>query len=63
MEWKGDRLGILEMRRHYANYFHGYPNVKIFRERLVTSDTLGEIDLVFADMKEYYYFVSDKLTV
>jgi len=63
MKWKGDRLGILEMRRHYANYFHGYPNVKIFRERLVTSDTLGEIDLVFADMKEYYYFVSDKLTV
>ncbi len=63
MEWKGDRLGILEMRRHYANYFSGYPNVKMFRERLVTADSLDVIDLIFADMKDYYYLVPDKQAV
>jgi nifR3 family TIM-barrel protein len=35
VEWKEGRLGILEMRKHYANYFKGLPNVKDFRDRLV----------------------------
>lgn len=60
MEWKGERLGILEMRRHYANYFHGYHNVKPFREKLVTAESLEAIDAVFAEMKDYYYLVPEK---
>ena len=36
IDWKGEVLGILEMRRHYANYFKGIPNVKHYRNRLVT---------------------------
>jgi tRNA-dihydrouridine synthase len=63
MEWKGDRLGVLEMRRHYANYFHGYPNIKPFREKLVMADTIDDIDAAFAEMKEYYYLVPDKLPI
>ncbi len=43
VEWKGGKLGILEMRRHYANYFRGYPNVKPLRQLLVTADTLDEV--------------------
>jgi nifR3 family TIM-barrel protein len=35
IEWKGEVLGILEMRRHYANYFRGMPNVKAYRTQLV----------------------------
>lgn len=35
-EWKGDRVGVLEMRRHYANYFKGIPNFKPFRTQLVS---------------------------
>ena len=31
IKWKGDRLGILEMRRHYKNYFKGIPNFKYYR--------------------------------
>ncbi|MDX1477507.1 MAG: tRNA dihydrouridine synthase DusB [Saprospiraceae bacterium] len=37
LEWKGERLGILEMRRHYTNYFRGYHGIKQFRAVLVTS--------------------------
>jgi tRNA-dihydrouridine synthase B len=37
MEWKGERLGILEMRRHYSNYFRGLPHFKEYRMKLVQS--------------------------
>ncbi len=43
VEWKGDGLGVLEMRRHYANYFKGIPHFKPFRMRLVTTDTIEEV--------------------
>ncbi len=36
VQWKGERLGVLEMRRHYGNYFRGLPQIKAFRSRLVT---------------------------
>ncbi len=38
LDWKGDKLGVLEMRRHYSNYFKGYQNIKPYRNRLVTED-------------------------
>ncbi|WP_394992540.1 tRNA dihydrouridine synthase DusB [Emticicia sp.] len=54
IRWKGDRLGILEMRRHYSNYFKGLPNFKEYRMRLVyslewqeISDILDEITIVY----------------
>jgi len=43
MAWKGERLGILEMRRHYANYLKGFPNIKEFRARLVNSLDKNEL--------------------
>ena len=36
--WKGERLGVYETRRHYANYFKGIPDFKPYRQKLVTSD-------------------------
>ncbi|WP_118974136.1 tRNA dihydrouridine synthase DusB [Taibaiella koreensis] len=44
VEWKGEKLGLLEMRRHYASYLKGLPNVKEYRMKLVNSDTLAEIE-------------------
>ena len=43
VDWKGERQGVLEMRRHYANYFKGIPNFKEHRQRLVTLDSSEEI--------------------
>ena len=34
--WKGDRLGVVEMRRHYANYFKGIDHFREHRLELVT---------------------------
>jgi len=43
VEWKGEKLGILEMRMHYANYFRGIADFKPYRMELVTRDTLPEV--------------------
>jgi tRNA-dihydrouridine synthase B len=37
LKWKGEKLGLLEMRRHYTNYFKGLPNFKEDRTELVTT--------------------------
>jgi hypothetical protein len=44
VEWKGERMGILETRRHYTNYFRGFQNIKTYRHQLVTAD---EPEMVF----------------
>lgn len=56
LEWKNERLGIYEMRRHYTNYFRGVPDFKPFRSRLVESENpeelfelLDEIAVEFSD--------------
>lgn len=42
--WKGDRMGILEMRPHYTNYLKGLPHIKPLRMKLVTSPSASEIE-------------------
>ena len=41
--WKGEKLGVLEMRRHYANYLRGLSHMKEWRMQLVTAGTLAEV--------------------
>jgi tRNA-dihydrouridine synthase B len=43
VNWKGEQLGIAEMKRHYTNYFKGISHFKEFRMKLVTSSELQEI--------------------
>jgi tRNA-dihydrouridine synthase B len=54
VEWKGEVLGILEMRRHYSNYLKGLPHVKEFRTRLVTVKTLAEVDEILNEIREKF---------
>ena len=44
INWKGERKGIYEMRRHYTNYFRGIPNFKPYRNKLVQLDSNQEIN-------------------
>jgi tRNA-dihydrouridine synthase B len=54
IRWKGDRLGIFEMRRHYTNYFKGVPDFKPFRMRLVEADSEEEVIGILNEVKEVY---------
>ena len=44
VKWKGPRVGIFEMRRHYANYLKGIQNIKPLRSQLVLMNTMEEIE-------------------
>ena len=59
IKWKGERLGLIEMRRHYTNYFRGMDNFKKHRIKLILSEsknftleTLNEIANVYSKNKE-----------
>ncbi|MBC7588064.1 MAG: tRNA dihydrouridine synthase DusB [Chitinophagaceae bacterium] len=54
VEWKGPIVGIFEMRRHYANYLRGLPNIKEFRGRLVTLMKMEEVIGVLDELYAYY---------
>lgn len=57
IEWKGERTGLLEMRKHYGDYFKGYPNFKPFRLNLVTLESpeelFNELDLIGKEYTDY----------
>jgi len=54
VSWKGPVAGINEMKRHYANYLHGLPNIKEYRNKLVLLKTVAEIDEVLEEVKTKY---------
>ena len=54
IEWKGEKLGIVEMRRHYTSYFKSIPQFKEYRMRLVTSDTLDETLTILMEIESVF---------
>ncbi len=57
LDWKGLKLGVLEMRRHYAPYLRDLPHIKPYRARLVTEmepealfAILEEVEAVYGDL-------------
>lgn len=53
-EWKGEKLGLIEMRQHYSNYFRGVPHFKDFRRKFLEVYSLEEMDAVIDETKEFY---------
>ncbi len=51
VEWKGEKLGVLEMRRHYSNYFKGIPHFKEHRMQLVTLEDFEALQTTFQTIK------------
>ncbi len=51
LEWKGPIVGLVEMRRHYANYFKGIPHFKEYRMRLVSCTDVIEIQHIFNELE------------
>ena len=54
IEWKGEKLGLLETRTHYTNYFRGLPNIKPFRMQLVTLNDAPSVFRVLNEIEEHY---------
>lgn len=54
MDWKGERVGIVEMRRHYTNYFKGIHGFKEYRQKLVTTDDGEALFRILDEIQEVY---------
>ncbi len=61
IRWKGESLGIAEMKRHYTNYFKGIAHFKEYRMKLVTTFDLNEILQTLNEIEqnvEQFYFAN-----
>ena len=58
MRWKSNHAGIVEMRRHYTNYFKGLPHFKELRLKLVTTYSYDEIISILNEVQNKYSEVS-----
>ena len=54
VKWKSKHAGIVEMRRHYSNYFKGLPNFKDYRNKLVTTYSYEEIIMILDEVQGKY---------
>lgn len=54
MRWKSNHAGIVEMRRHYTNYFKGMPHFKEYRLKLVTTYSYEEIISILDEVEQKY---------
>jgi tRNA-dihydrouridine synthase B len=52
IEWKGEKVGVVEMRRHYANYFKGIPHFKEYRTSLVGANSAAEVNDIFGQLEK-----------
>ena len=54
IDWKGEKLGVFETRRHYTNYFRGIPHFKEYRMKMVTTDDSEGVFDVFDEVLEKF---------
>jgi len=54
IEWKGEHVGVVEMRRHYTNYLRGLRNIKSYRTKLVTEYDPANIFAILDEVEEVY---------
>ncbi len=54
VKWKGEILGIFETRRHYGNYFRGFPHFKETKMKLVTGNSVEELYAMLEEIKLRY---------
>jgi len=54
VKWKGPKLGVLEMRRHYKSYFKGLEGIRQYREKLVTAPEASDILELLAEIENIH---------
>ncbi len=54
VEWKTERQALMEMRKHWSDYFKGFPNFKPFRIRIMQIEQYAEMLDVLNEIESYY---------
>ena len=54
VNWKGERRGIMEIRKHWSAYFKGLPGFKPFRIRLMGAQTLAAVTEILKEIERHF---------
>jgi tRNA-dihydrouridine synthase len=54
VDWKGERQAVNEIRKHYSDYFKGYPNFKPFRLKLMQAITYEDVNGILGEIEKEY---------
>ena len=54
VEWKGEHIALLEIRKHWAAYFKGLPNFKPFKMRLMETLSVSEVLAILSEIEQHY---------
>ncbi|MBK9981498.1 MAG: tRNA dihydrouridine synthase DusB [Saprospiraceae bacterium] len=54
IEWKGEKVGVMEMKRHYSNYFRSLEGIKQYRSRLVTESEPSVLFDILHQIESHY---------
>ena len=60
IKWKGEKLGLIEMRRHYTNYFRAIENFKEYRMKLILSESLDYSLEVLNEISTKFNLIKEK---
>ena len=52
--WKGERVAVMEIRKHWGCYFKGYPNFKPFKMRLMEAKTAVEVEEILREIERHF---------
>ena len=50
VQWKGEHIAVMEIRKHWGAYFKGLPNFKPYKIRLMEAKTATEVNAVLEDI-------------
>jgi tRNA-dihydrouridine synthase len=54
VEWKGERIALNEIRKHYSDYFKGYPDFKKYKVALMEATSLEELNKLLSEIEDFY---------
>ena len=54
IEWKGEHIALLEIRKHWSAYFKGLPNFKPFKMRLMETLSVEEVLRILDEIESFY---------
>jgi nifR3 family TIM-barrel protein len=54
VKWKSERVAVNEMRKHYGDYFKGYPNFKNFKMALMEASSEEMVNRLLDEIEQFY---------
>jgi tRNA-dihydrouridine synthase B len=54
IQWKGEKVGVAEMKRHYGNYFKGIPHFKEYKSGLILANERQEVEQLLGEIKQQF---------